>query len=289
MGLVEVRSPQDWHGWRSAWDAPKPPTGWAAALQAEPSGRAAYELKARKEDGSEVWGMPLREPCVIFGSNLRAAHLADLTHDSVKAQHAALLLRSSGGFALEPINGRVRLGAAAELLRSVGEPTGVVSLPVGGGRQALDLGCCFRLAQSRLAFAVERSAQPQRSRSARRRHSPIGGKGREAPDDEEEQENAWRGRAARSAEAGRKDGSAGSRHRKQSFAKATAQSDGSGKAAETDQENCSDPPKKARRRGHRRCACLTESSDAEDEQEEAHERQTNGNRAQDGTDGRGSP
>lgn len=210
--LLAVRSAKDWHGWKSAWPIPAAPNSWSKLLFCGHDKKPCVLRVFKGEE--EVWGFTMLTPCTVLGSNVKSAHLADLTHDSVKVQHAALLWLRSGHFAVEPINGRVQAfpasshpGVVAALARQgrapPSEEDAAVDLPVGSGRQTLGpRRCCLRLAQSRLTFfldmlpAAEERRPVPRTPSQSRSRSPIGVAVREAPSDEEDQENAWRSDAA---------------------------------------------------------------------------------------------
>lgn len=147
-GVLEARTPADWYGLRSSWELPPLPAGWAAMLTAGPGGRPCSLIASLKDKDKEVWRSPVVHPCVVFGASLKTAHLADLTDETVKSQHAALIFGKSGTFSLEPINGKVRF------LSSRGDR--LPDLVPGEGRRILDPSCCrFSLGRSRLVFRLE--------------------------------------------------------------------------------------------------------------------------------------
>eukprot|EP00928_Gymnodinium_smaydae_P016998 TRINITY_DN1645_c1_g2_i3.p1 TRINITY_DN1645_c1_g2~~TRINITY_DN1645_c1_g2_i3.p1 ORF type:complete len:616 (-),score=159.61 TRINITY_DN1645_c1_g2_i3:167-1960(-) len=209
--LLKVRSATEWRSLKSTWTIPPPAETWTKMLSYGPDERPC-QLRIFHAN-EEVFSLALVEPCLLFGSGLKSAHVADLTHDSVKAQHAALIFGRAGHFTVEPINGRVQISpvsANAAVLAALAregrrapsaEEDAVIDLQVGSGRSVLGpRSCCLRLAQSRLIFFLDvlpsgsgddtATLRKRRRRSMSR--SPLGAEGRIAPDDEEEQENAWR-------------------------------------------------------------------------------------------------
>lgn len=168
--MLAVRHADQWDNWKSAWEMPQVPSGWVSMLHAGPNG-GPFELRVF-DDKREVWRYPLMKPCVVIGSSLKASHLADLSHESIKEQHAALV-QCSGAFFLEPVNGKVRLSAPSchavvveALVREqrladahAGDEGLAVEVAVGEGKRRMNtLLSCFQLARSRLVFFVDLAA-----------------------------------------------------------------------------------------------------------------------------------
>lgn len=172
--LIAVRA-------ENTWEKLTPPdsAGGAVADSAE-SRRREVRLRVFTSD-REVWRFPVTHTCVIFGSAADSAHFADLTHPDVKSQHAALTLRTSNRFALEPINGKTRVRPAwsipvvARVLEGEGRPRPGAGeeepldaeLLVGGTRQILTPGLsCFQLGKSQLTLFLDFSEDEAASASA---------------------------------------------------------------------------------------------------------------------------
>ena len=83
-GVLAVRTLADWNGWKSAWEQPPQPSNWSSLLTYGQGGKPCRLRVFR--DGNEIWQMQVVHPCVILGCALKSAHLADLTHDAIKAQ-----------------------------------------------------------------------------------------------------------------------------------------------------------------------------------------------------------
>lgn len=162
--------PREWLGVRPTrqWDdvecsVQAPPRFKCAAMLNMGVDARACTLRIFAGD-EEVWRMTVQEPCVIFGSNLDSAHVADYTHKSVKSQHAALLFEpDEGQFVVAPIKGKTRVstpsaypGVAAALAREGREQDQQSLVCVSEGKTALNAGlCCFRLARSRLVYLLD--------------------------------------------------------------------------------------------------------------------------------------
>eukprot|EP00929_Paragymnodinium_shiwhaense_P053121 TRINITY_DN26598_c0_g1_i1.p1 TRINITY_DN26598_c0_g1~~TRINITY_DN26598_c0_g1_i1.p1 ORF type:complete len:1503 (-),score=343.51 TRINITY_DN26598_c0_g1_i1:67-4575(-) len=162
------------------WNALKNSSMWT--FPPAPSGEAPDgSTRLRVFDGSvEVLGVDVSETCIVFGSSLKAAHVADGTHDSVKSQHAALLYypaTTTGDaadrksidayFRVQPINGEVRISSPAahagivaairsEKRQLPRQPVSEAVLSVGADACLLDRQrCCFQLARSQVVFFVD--------------------------------------------------------------------------------------------------------------------------------------
>ncbi|CAK0905237.1 unnamed protein product, partial [Prorocentrum cordatum] len=204
-GVFAVRPPDQWHRWADPrWRAPAAPRGWQGMSSATAAGAAGRGGGPRSLrifwDDLEVWRLPILHPCVVLGSTLEAAHVADLSDRSVQPQHAALLLRPDlRSFAVQPLGGPVLLfppsahpgvaralqkeGRSAPPETSGGAPA---EADAGASPEALTPNrCCFRLAGSRLALfldlldAAAGEAPPRAAAAPRAR--PRGGRSRPPP------------------------------------------------------------------------------------------------------------
>jgi len=131
-----------------------------------PIGR--YLLRAFDASSGELRSMAINNACMVFGSTLRHAHVSDVSHASVKGQHAAVLFQPPETMLLEAINGECTLTPAqshpvivaaleSEKLRLPSADTrDSVKVSVGSiAKKFSSRLCCFQLAESELVFLIQ--------------------------------------------------------------------------------------------------------------------------------------
>eukprot|EP00930_Biecheleria_cincta_P066953 TRINITY_DN532_c2_g1_i1.p1 TRINITY_DN532_c2_g1~~TRINITY_DN532_c2_g1_i1.p1 ORF type:complete len:1493 (-),score=387.27 TRINITY_DN532_c2_g1_i1:154-4566(-) len=134
----------------------------------EEAARPDGSVRLRIFDGDrECESFAMKLACVVFGSGLQLAHVADGTHPSVKTVHAALVFVPPSSYLLQPINGDVKLTCASRhaaissaLLRerrsAPSEKAPPRALSIGSAPEEVTrLHCCFQLGRSDLVFFLD--------------------------------------------------------------------------------------------------------------------------------------